>query len=245
MMLDGAVAVVTGASSGIGAGTASALAAAGATVALVARRPTELAQVSDRIAAAGGTARCFAADLTAAGEADRVVERAVAELGRIDVLVNNAGAALVGPVVGADRADWSRMVDLNLQSVLDMSWAALPHLLAAAEGPREVADLITVASIAGRRPQAGSGVYAATKAAAQAFSESLRQEVAARRVRVGLISPGAVLTEAAVVANTQVGRSDRAYLAVGDVAGAIQFMVTRPAGMAVSEIVVRPTEQVS
>ncbi|GAA1947867.1 SDR family NAD(P)-dependent oxidoreductase [Nocardioides panacihumi] len=236
--------MVSGASSGIGAATACVLAAAGATVALVARRPASLARVAAGIAANGGAAVCLAADLADDGSPEDVVARVVGELGRIDVLVNNAGAALVGPVLGADPAEWSRMVDLNLAAVLGLSRAALPHLLAAAEGPRGVADLVTVASIAGRRPQAGAAVYAATKAATQAFSESLRQEVATRQVRVGLVSPGAVHTEAAVVANARAGRTDTAYLDVEDLAGAIEFMVTRPAGMAVNEVVVRPTQQV-
>lgn len=247
--LNGAVAVVTGASSGIGAATARTLAGAGAAVALVARRPEALAEVAETITAAGGAAYCCVADITTPGSAAEVVDRVVRDLGGLDVLVNNAGTALVGPIVGADRSDWARMVDLNLEAVLDFSWAALPHLLDAADGPRGVADLVTVASLAGRRVQAGSGVYAATKAAVQAFSESLRQEVAARSVRVGLVSPGAVRTENALAAQTRLGKDTPAaptpYLDVDDIAGAVEFMVTRPPRMAVNEVIVRPTLQVS
>lgn len=247
--LDGAVAVVTGASTGIGAATACALAARGATVVIVARRPPELAEVAARIAREGGAAHCVAADLTEAGAAEHVVRETFDELGGIDMLINNAGTALVGPIVGADSQEWARMVDLNLSSVLALTGAALPHLLVAAEGPRGVADVVTVASIAGRRAQAGSGVYAATKAAVQAFSESLRQEVTARHVRVGLVSPGAVRTENALAAKARLAGDSTAapvpYLDVDDIAGAVEFIVTRPPRMAVNEVIVRPTLQVS
>lgn len=248
MELTGTVAVVTGASSGIGAATSRRLAAAGASVALVARRSSELRGVCEQITASGGRARAVVADLTDADAADRVVDEVVSALGRLDVLVNNAGVALVGPVAGAssdDRADWSRMVDLNLRAVIDLAGAALGHLIDAAEGPRGVADIVNVASIAGRRPQAGSAVYAATKSAVQAFSESLRQEVAVRQVRVGVITTGAVRTEAAVAAMARVGRSGSEYLGVDELASAIEFMVSRPRGMAANEIVLRPTRQVS
>jgi NADP-dependent 3-hydroxy acid dehydrogenase YdfG len=245
--LVGAVAVVTGASTGIGAATACALAGAGATVALVARRPRELAAVAARIAASGGSSFCIATDLTEADAVDTVVARVLAELGGLDVLVNNAGVALTGPIVGADRAEWSRMVDLNLRAAMALSSAAVPHLLAAAEGPRRVADLVTIASIAGRRVQAGAGVYAATKAAVLAFSESLRQEVAARGVRVGVVMPGSVRTEAAVAASARIGKHspNAPYLDVDDIADTVEFMVTRPGRMAVNEVILRPTLQVS
>lgn len=248
MELTGTVAVVTGASSGIGAATSRRLAAAGASVALVARRSSELRGVCEQITASGGSARAVVADLTDADAADRVVDEVVSALGRLDVLVNNAGVALVGRVVGAssdDRAGWSRMVDLNLRAVVDLAGAALPHLIDAVEGPRGVADIVNVASIAGRRPQAGSAVYAATKSAVQTFSESLRQEVAVQQVRVGVITTGAVRTEAAVAAMARVGRSDSEYLGIDELASAIEFMVTRPRGMAANEIVLRPTRQVS
>ncbi|WP_238005787.1 SDR family oxidoreductase [Dactylosporangium sp. AC04546] len=244
--LSGSVAVVSGASSGIGAAVAFRLATAGARVALVARRPDALAGVAARIP--GGALR-VPADLTVTGAAEAVVRRVIDECGRLDVLVNNAGEARVGPIVGADRGDWARMVELNLEATMALSWAALPHLLDAARGPRGVADLVSVASIAGRRVQAGAGVYAATKAAVLAFSESLRQEVTARHVRVGTILPGAVRTEAAVLASRRAGRdtpdAPAPYLDVDDIAGAVEFIVTRPARMAVNEMIVRPTEQES
>lgn len=247
--LQGTVAVVTGASTGIGAAVARGLAASGCALGLVARRPDALAHVAGTISAAGGTAFCVAADLGEAGAADHVVAQVVDNLGRLDVLVNNAGAALVGPIVGAEREDWHRMVRLNLEATMAMSWAALPHLLESATGPRGVADLVNIASIAGRRPQAGAGVYAATKAAVCAFSESLRQEVTARQVRVGIVTPGGVLTESAVEASRRHGKdrpgAPAPYLDVDDLAGAVEYMVTRPPRMAVNEMILRPTQAVS
>jgi NADP-dependent 3-hydroxy acid dehydrogenase YdfG len=250
MALDGTVAVVTGASTGIGAAVARQLAASGSAVALVARRPEALAEVAASIAADGGTAYCIAADLGETGSADHVVERTLENLGRIDVLVNNAGAALVGPIVGADRDDWQRMVRLNLEATMSLSWVAIPHLLEAAEtGPRGVADLVNIASIAGRRPQLGAGVYAATKAAVCAFSESLRQEVTARSVRIGLVTPGMIRTDAAVEAAVRHGRGTveepPPCMEVDDIAGAVDYIVTRPPRMSVNEMILRPTLQVS
>jgi NADP-dependent 3-hydroxy acid dehydrogenase YdfG len=250
MALDGTVAVVTGASTGIGAAVAQGLAAAGCAVALVARRPEALAKVAATIAADGGTAYCIAADLGESGAPEHVVARTLEHLGRLDVLVNNAGAALVGPIVGGSREDWHTMVRLNLEATMSLSWAALPHLLEAAEtGPRGVADLVTIASIAGRRPQTGAGVYAATKAAVCAFSESLRQEVTARNVRVGLVTPGAIRTDTAEETMRRSGRSTEAaeapFMDVEDISGAVEYIVTRPPRMAVNEMILRPTLQVS
>ena len=157
--LDGTVALVTGASSGIGEATARALAAQGATVALVARRVDRL----ERLAAELGGAIAIEADITRQPEAAGAVERAVGELGRLDTVVNNAGVMLNGPIVGAPLEEWDRMVAINVSGLLYMAHAALPHLLEAAEeAPRRVTDMVNISSIAGRFANRGAGVYNAT-----------------------------------------------------------------------------------
>jgi len=248
--LAGTVALVTGASSGIGEATAVALAGQGAAVALAARRRDRLEGLAGRIEAAGGTALVLEADVTKQEEAVAAVERTVADLGRLDTVINNAGVMLLGPVVGAPLEEWERMVSLNVLGLLYTAHAALPHLLSAAEqGPRQVADLVNISSVAGRQARVGSGVYNATKHGVGAFSESLRQEVTKRHVRVSLVEPGAVGTELAshnrpvVLEGLRQRLSDMEMLESGDIAEAIAYVVTRPRRMAVNEILIRPTEQ--
>ncbi len=183
--LENSVALVTGASSGIGEATAKALAARGASVALAARRGDRLESLGGEIADAGGTALPIEADVSDREQAEGAVARTVGELGRLDILVNNAGVMLLGPVVDAPVEEWERMVQVNLLGLLYTAHAALPHLLeAAADGPRRVADLVNISSVAGRQARKGSGVYNATKHGVGAFSESLRQEVTGRHLRV-------------------------------------------------------------
>src|ERR1700733_626204 len=149
--LDHSVALITGASSGIGAATAEVLATLGAHVALVARRSDRLQELAAQITADGGTATVITADVTKRAEAERAVEQTVSDLGRLDILVNNAGVMLLGPVVGAPVEEWEQMVQINLLGLLYCTNAALPHLLrAAADGRRKVADLVNVSSVAGR-----------------------------------------------------------------------------------------------
>jgi len=197
-VLEGTAALVTGASSGIGAATAAALAAQGAAVALAARRRDRLDGLAAEIRGQGGTALVLECDVTQQEQAAAAVERTVAELGRLDTLVNNAGVMLLGPATGAPLAEWQQMVDLNVLGLLYCAHAALPHLLrAAADGPRQVADMVNISSVAGRHARNGNGVYALTKFGVGAFSESLRQELARQYVRVSLVEPGATATELA------------------------------------------------
>jgi NADP-dependent 3-hydroxy acid dehydrogenase YdfG len=251
-MLQGTVALVTGASSGIGEATARALSGLGASVALVARRKDRLEELAAALRAAGGErqALVLAADVTEQSQAIEVVERTVAEFGRLDTVVNNAGVMLLGPAVGAPTEEWDRMVALNVQGLLYVSHAALPHLLRAAESePRRVADLVNVSSVAGRRSSNGSAVYNLTKAGVGAFSEGLRQEVTGRHVRVSLIEPGAVATELTTHLRPEVREVVRARqegiepLEAEDIADLIAYVVTRRRHVAVNEILVRPTEQ--
>lgn len=248
--LDGTVALVTGASSGIGAATARALAADGATVAIAARRKDRLEELAKTIDADGGTAFVLEADVTDEAAARDAVQRTVDELGRLDTLVNNAGMMLLGPIENAPVDEWQRMVQINVLGLLYMTHAALPHLLAAAESdPRRVADVVNISSVAGRVARSGSGVYNATKWGVNAFSESLRQEVTGRHVRVSLIEPGAVETELSSHNRPEIqetisqrfGEIER--LQSEDVAEAIAFVVTRPRRTSINEVLVRPTEQ--
>ncbi len=248
--LDGTVALVTGASSGIGEATARALAAEGAAVAVAARRKERLDALVGEIEAAGGRALAIEADVTAREQAIATVERTVAELGRLDTVINNAGVMLLGPIVDAPLEEWERMVALNVNGLLYVAHAALPHLLRAAEQDlRRVADLVNVSSVAGRRAMLGSGVYNATKFAVNAFTESLRQEVTARHVRVSVIEPGAVSTELSSHlrdgVREQVQSSfDFDRLESDDIADAIAYVVTRARRLAINEVLIRPTEQV-
>ncbi len=194
--LQGTVALVTGASSGIGEATALALAQRGARVAILARRAERLGRLASGIEEAGAEALAVEADVSSREQVEAAVQRTVAELGRLDTLVNNAGVMLLGPVQDAPLEEWRRMLDVNVAGLLYCAHAALPHLLDAAEnGPRQVADMVNVSSVAGRTVRSGSGVYNLTKHGLGAFSESLRQEVTGRSLRVSLVEPGAVDTE--------------------------------------------------
>ncbi len=248
--LDGTVALVTGASSGIGEATARALAGQGAAVALVARREERLAQLAKEIRGSGARALVLETDVTDKTQAQAAVARTMAELGRLDTLVNNAGVGLPGPIEQAPLDEWEQMVRVNLLGVLYMAHAALPHLLkAAANGPRHVADLVNVSSRAGRVASANFGVYNLTKFGVGAFSESLRQEVTKRHVRVSVVEPGVVATEVQshireAVRQQLVQRlSGFEPLAAEDIAESIGYIVTRPRRVAVNELLVRPTEQ--
>jgi NADP-dependent 3-hydroxy acid dehydrogenase YdfG len=249
--LDGTAALVTGASSGIGEATARALAAHGAAVAVAARRRDRLDALVAAIEAGGGRALAIEADLTDQQQAIEAVERTVAELGRLDTVINNAGVMLLGPVVGAPIEEWDRSVALNVNALLYVAHAAVPHLLRAAEdGPRRIADLVNVSSVAGRRATTGSGVYNATKFAVNAFTESLRQEITQRHVRVSVIEPGAVDTELRTHLRDEIREqtermfADIERLKAEDIADAIGYIVTRPWHVAINEVLIRPTEQV-
>jgi NADP-dependent 3-hydroxy acid dehydrogenase YdfG len=249
-VLSGTVALVTGASSGIGEATAKRLAGEGAAVAVAARRNDRLDKLVSEIDDAGGKALAVEADVTDRAAAEGLVERTVKELGRLDTVVNNAGVMLLGPSLDADIEEWERMVDLNVKGLLYVAKAALPHLIKGAdEGPRLVTDMVNISSVAGRRAREGSAVYNATKFGVGAFSEALRQEVTERHVRVSLVEPGAVITELASHNRPEVieemkGRfGDIERLQADDIADAISYIVTRPRHMAINEILVRPTEQ--
>jgi NADP-dependent 3-hydroxy acid dehydrogenase YdfG len=248
--LDGTVALVTGASSGIGEATALALAAEGAAVALVARRRDRLDDLRGRIESAGGKAAVVEADVSDQRQAADAVDTVVTQLGRLDIVVNNAGLMYIGPAAEADTADWDAMLSVNVHGLLYVTRAALPHLIAAAEdSPRGVADLVNISSTAGRVARPGTAVYALTKFGIGAFSEGIRQEVLEQRVRVGLVEPGTVQTE---ITNNLPAADREAIeqrspgmvkLEPEDIADAVAYMVTRDRRVAVNEILVRAAEQ--
>ncbi|GAA4023754.1 SDR family NAD(P)-dependent oxidoreductase [Allokutzneria multivorans] len=235
--LSGTVALVTGASSGIGEAVAHDLAQRGATVVVVARRRERLARVVAEIEGKGGRAFAVPADLTDRDQATGAVAEAVKVSGRLDILVNNAGIGFVEHALDADLDRWRQTVEINLLAVLACTHAALPHLVAAAEGPRGIADVVTVSSVAGRVTAPGYSVYAATKHAVGAFSDSIRKELVGR-VRVGLVEPGAVDTEL-----TDASKAEFEWLQPQDVADAVAYLVTRPKRAAVSELLLRPSAQ--
>jgi NADP-dependent 3-hydroxy acid dehydrogenase YdfG len=248
--LDGTVALVTGASSGIGEATARELSGRGAAVAIAARRRDRLDALAQTIEQAGGRALAIEADVTDREQVQRVVGETVDRLGRLDTVVNNAGVMLLGPIENAPTEEWDRMIDLNLKGLLYVADAALPHLIeAAAQEPRHVADLVNISSVAGRVARRNSGVYNLTKHGVGAFSESLRQEVTERHVRVSLVEPGAVATELAThireeIRDQMMSRlSDIEMLEATDIADAIAYIVTRPRRVAINELLIRPTEQ--
>ena len=241
--LDGRVAVVTGASSGIGAATARALSAAGASVALGARRTDRLEKLAESL---DGPALVRAVDVADEDQARGFVEAARDELGGPHILVNNAGVMLLGPVVDSDPEDWRRMIGVNLLGLLYCTHAALPMI-----GESGGGDIVNVSSVAGRRADAGAAVYNMTKFGVHAFSEALRQEALHAGVRVTTVAPGFVETElqghntdplvlrSMEKAREQIGE----VLKAEDIADAILHAVTRPAHVCVNEIVVRPTKQ--
>ncbi|RAG84013.1 oxidoreductase [Streptacidiphilus pinicola] len=249
--LGGTVALVTGASSGIGHATALELARQGAAVAVVGRREDRLTDLAAQITKEGGSALVVPADITTSQAAAEAVARTVDGLGRLDILVNNAGLMLLGPTPGADQNDWQRMIDINLMGLLHTTHAAVPHLVkAATDGPRQVADIINISSLNGRNAYAMMAVYTATKFGVTGFSEALRQELAKRHVRVSVVEPGSVDTELRThnsdavqqLLNAGLGNVER--LQSEDIAEAVGYIVSRPRHVAVNELLVRPTEQV-
>ena len=243
--LSGKVAAITGASSGIGEATALALAAAGCSVALGARRADRLEALAQKISEQGGSAEAFTVDVADEAQARAFVDGAAERFGRLDILVNNAGVMLNGPFEGSDPADWRRMVDVNLLGLLYCTHAAIPIMRAQGGG-----DIVNLSSIAGRSAKAGQSVYNLTKFGVGAFSEALRQEAIEARIRVILVEPGFVDTElqghnkAPVRERIEAMREQIGEVLVAqDIADGILFSVTRPPRASVNEILIRPSGQ--
>ncbi len=239
------VALVTGASSGIGAATARALAAAGIAVAIAARRKDRLDELAAEIAKSGGTALVLTADLTKESEAQRIVKETEARFGRLDVLVNNAGVMYLEPLETASLERWRSMFDLNVMSLIASTQAALPGMRARRDG-----HIVNVSSTAGRMAHPNSGGYAASKFAVGAVSESLRKEVYMDNIRVTIIEPGVVETElrehiadAGIQKSLNTWADSMRQLQSDDIARIITFCVTQPPHVNINEVLVRPTDQ--
>jgi NADP-dependent 3-hydroxy acid dehydrogenase YdfG len=240
------VALVTGASSGIGEATALALAREGASVAVAARRVERLEALVQRITGEGGKALSIAADVADEKQAREMVEITKDEFGRLDILINNAGVMLLGLIDGANTGNWRRMINTNVLGLMYGTHAALPIMKGQGGG-----HIVNVSSVAGRGAFPGAGVYCATKWAVGAFSESLRREVLRYNIRVTLIEPGAVDTELRdhITDPKAKAASDERYFAMKaplrseDIAAGIVYAVSAPAHVGVNEILIRPTEQ--
>jgi NADP-dependent 3-hydroxy acid dehydrogenase YdfG len=242
--LAGKVALVTGASSGIGEATAEALAAAGAAVAVGARRVDRLDDLVRRVSGRGARAIALDLDVTDPQACSAAVQRTVQELGALDILVNNAGVMLLGPIETADITEWTRMINTNVLGLMYMTHAALPHLL------QRRGAVVQMSSAAGRVTRPSTAVYNASKFAVGAFSDVLRQEVAERGVRVVVVEPGAVdtplrehITDASARATLERRMGQMRPLDADDVARVVVLALTQPEHVAFNEVLVRPTQQ--
>ena len=244
--LSGKVAAITGASSGIGEATAEALAGAGAAVSLAARRADRIEALAKRIEGNDGKALAMETDVTDEEQANAFIRETKEKLGRVDILVNNAGVMLLGPVIGADTGEWRRMIEVNLLGLLYCTHAVLPIM-----GEQGSGHIVNISSVAGRFANFGSAVYNLTKFGVNAFSEALRQEVAAANVKITVIEPGFVVTELqghnthpmVVEAIDNMRKEIGEPLEAGDIAQAILYTVASPDRVAVNEVLVRPAGQ--
>ena len=238
------VVVITGASSGLGEATARYLANRGATVVLGARRAERLQTLVDEIVRTGGKATAIVTDVTDAAQVQALVDAAVAQYGRIDVILNNAGVMPHSPLERRKIDDWNRTIDINIKGVLYGIAAALPHMQRQQSG-----HIINVSSVAGHRVGPGSAVYAATKTAVRVISEGLRQEVKPWKLRTTIISPGAVATELPnSITEPDVAKGiDQFYeqyaIPAESFARAVAFAISQPEDVDINEILFRPTRQ--
>ena len=243
--LDGKVAVVTGASSGIGEATAEALAAEGAAVVVAARREDRLADLTRRIGENGGRVLAAACDVTDEAQAHGLIRKAEEEFGSVDILVNNAGVMLLSTVGKGLSDEWRRMFDVNVLGLLYATDAAIETMKRQGGG-----HLVNVSSVAGRKvTRDSSGVYAGSKFAVGAISEGLRQELLEDNIRVTIVEPGAVATELTDHITDEDAREGLSgllnleILEAEDIANAIVYAVTQPPRVSVNEILIRPTQQ--
>jgi NADP-dependent 3-hydroxy acid dehydrogenase YdfG len=242
--LNDRVAIITGASSGIGEATARHLAHEGAAVVLAARREDRLKDLEAEIEDAGGKALVVPTDVTDRAACQNLIDRAVEAFGQIDILVKNAGLMPLSLVDKVKLDEWEKMVDVNVKGVLFCTAAAIPHMTEQKRG-----DIVNVSSVAGRRVFQGGAVYCATKYAVRAFSEGLRQELGPKYgIRVVCIEPGAVATELTdTITDEDVlkrfGKMNITPLESDDIARGILHAVTAPQRATTFEMLILPTDQ--
>ena len=249
--LAGRVAVITGASSGIGEAAAEHLAGLGARVAVLARRADRLAELVARIEKSGGTALAIAADVTDAAAVRSAADRVAAELGEADLLCNNAGVMLPAPIEELATDQWQRQIDLNITGLMNVIGAFTPQLVRSA-AERGVADLVNTSSIAAQNIFPSFAVYSATKAYVTHLSRHLRVELGAKNVRVSALEPGIVGTE---LQNHVTDEGARQWLAGAketmewltpeDIAATVGFLAALPARVNLQQVTIMPTRQAS
>jgi NADP-dependent 3-hydroxy acid dehydrogenase YdfG len=244
--LDGQVAIVTGASSGIGGATAESLASRGASVVLAARREDELEELAARIESDDGEALVVATDVTNDEDIDNLVETTLDEYGRIDILVNNAGLMPLAHIAEADRETLQTTIDVNLTGLVTLTHAVVPTML-----EQESGYIVNLSSVVGRFLQPNSSHYNAAKAGVKMFGDSLRLDVAEEGIHVATIEPGAVDTEllehipdGELRSNVQDLVGSMEALAPEDIARTITFVVTQPQHVDINEVLIRPLDQV-
>jgi NADP-dependent 3-hydroxy acid dehydrogenase YdfG len=243
--LDGKVAVITGASSGIGEATAEALVAEGAKVVVAARREERLDDLVRRINDDGGEALAVACDVTDEKQAHALIQRAKDEFGRVDVLVNNAGVMQLSKVEKSLSDEWRQMFDINVLGLLYVTDAAIQLMKEQDSG-----HIVNISSLAGRDSRAMLGVYSGTKFAVNAISEALRQELQEDNIRVTIVEPGAVETELPDHITDDEAQeaisgliSNLEPLQPEDIASTIAYCVSQPERVSINEILIRPTQQ--
>jgi NADP-dependent 3-hydroxy acid dehydrogenase YdfG len=243
--LDGKVAVITGASSGIGEATAEALAAEGASVVIAARRRERLEDLVERISGDGGKAVAVECDITDEEQAHGLIRQAKDEFGRVDILVNNAGVMQLSEVEKGLSNEWRTMFEVNVLGLLYVTDAAIEAMKEQGSG-----HLVNISSLASRGTRPALGVYSGTKMAVNGISEALRQELLEDDIRVTMVEPGAVETElpehitdeeARQGLNTMLEQLEP--LRAEDIANAITYVVTQPQRVSINEILIRPSQQ--
>lgn len=245
MSIKDKVVIITGATSGIGAATARMLASEGAVVALAGRRQDRLTALQHDIESAGGQALAVPTDVTDQASVRAMVAAVATKHGHIDILFNNAGVMLLGPVIEADTTDWQRMIDTNLYGLIWATHAVLPYMVKQKGG-----HIVQTSSVAGRTANLGSAVYNLTKWGVNGFTEGLRQEVLTHNIRTTLIEPGIVATElrdhithADTKQRTNQWAESLRQLQAEDIAAGVLYAVTQPEHVNVNEILIRPTDQ--
>src|SRR3954468_13705 len=242
--IEGKVVVITGASSGLGEAAAKHLSELGATVVLGARRADRIEKLAKEIQDNGGQALAISMDVTQRDQVKKLVDSAVEQFGRVDVVLNNAGVMPLSPMDRLNVDEWDRMIDVNIKGVLNGIAAVLPYMKEQKSG-----QIINTSSVAGHKIFSGSAVYSATKFAVRALTEGLRMDVKAYNIRTTIVCPGAVKTELLEhITDANVRQANEDYVgAVGispdSFARVVGFAISQPEDVDINEIIFRPTSQ--